>query len=162
MLRSCIPTATRTRCSRTRLPAGFNPSALVTPQQVIFTATDGMPIHSQLFMPKDIKSAKSGPALIFFHGGSRRQMLLNWHYNYYYRNSYADEQWLASQGIHRAVGELSQRHRLRHGVPRSAQLRRDRAERKFNDVMGAGLYLKNRADVDSSRIGSGVDRTAVI
>ena len=25
-------------------------------------------------------------------------MLLGWHYNYYYRNAYAMNQWLASQG----------------------------------------------------------------
>ena len=35
--------------------------------------------------------------MIFFHGGSRRQMLLGWHYMYYYRNSYAMNQWLASR-----------------------------------------------------------------
>ena len=40
------------------------PASLVTPQQVIFTATDGMAIHSQLFMPKDLKQGEKRPALI--------------------------------------------------------------------------------------------------
>jgi dipeptidyl aminopeptidase/acylaminoacyl peptidase len=80
------------------LPPGFNPGALVTPQAVAITATDGMTIPTQLFLPEDLKAGERRPALIFFHGGSRRQMLLTWHYNYYYRNAYAMNQWLASQG----------------------------------------------------------------
>ncbi len=134
------------------LPAGFDPAQLVTPQQVIVTATDGMPIHAQLFMPKDLKAGEKRPALIFFHGGSRRQMLLNWHYMYYYRNSYAMNQWLASQGYivlsanyRSGIGYgLEFREALNYGASGGAE---------FNDVMGAGLYMKGRADVDPSRIG---------
>jgi Tol biopolymer transport system component len=63
------------------LPSGFDSSALVTPQAVTITATDGMQIPTQLFLPKDLKAGERRPALIFFHGGSRRQMLLTWHYN---------------------------------------------------------------------------------
>jgi dipeptidyl aminopeptidase/acylaminoacyl peptidase len=134
------------------LPAGFNPTALVTPQQVIFTATDGMPIHSQLFMPKDIKAGEKRPALIFFHGGSRRQMLLNWHYNYYYRNAYAMNQWLASQGY--IVMSVNYRSGIGYGMEfREALNYGATGGAEFNDVMGAGLYLKNRPDVDPSRIG---------
>jgi dipeptidyl aminopeptidase/acylaminoacyl peptidase len=134
------------------LPAGFNPSALVTPQQVILTATDGMPIHSQLFMPKDVKAGEKRPALIFFHGGSRRQMLLNWHYNYYYRNAYAMNQWLASQGY--IVLSVNYRSGIGYGLEfREALNYGATGGAEFNDVMGAGLYLKNRADVDPARIG---------
>lgn len=134
------------------LPAGFEPSALVAPQQVIFTATDGMPIHSQLFMPKDLKPGEKRPALIFFHGGSRRQMLLNWHYNYYYRNAYAMNQWLASQGY--IVLSVNYRSGIGYGLEfREALNYGASGGAEFNDVMGAGLYLKGRADVDSARIG---------
>ncbi len=134
------------------LPAGFNPTALVTPQQVIFTATDGMAIHSQLFMPKDLKSGERRPALIFFHGGSRRQMLLGWHYNYYYRNAYAMNQWLASQGY--IVMSVNYRSGIGYGMEfREALNYGASGGAEFNDVMGAGLYLKNRADVDPARIG---------
>jgi hypothetical protein len=31
---------------------------------------------------KDLRSGEKRPAVIFFHGGSRRQMLLGWHYMY--------------------------------------------------------------------------------
>jgi dipeptidyl aminopeptidase/acylaminoacyl peptidase len=134
------------------LPAGFDPAALVTPQQVIFTATDGMPIHSQLFMPKELKAGEKRPALIFFHGGSRRQMLLNWHYNYYYRNAYAMNQWLASQGY--IVLSVNYRSGIGYGLEfREALNYGASGGAEFNDVMGAGLYLKNRADVDPARIG---------
>ncbi|MBY0497023.1 MAG: prolyl oligopeptidase family serine peptidase [Cyanobacteria bacterium] len=134
------------------LPPGFTPTALVTPQQVILSATDGMPIHAQLFMPKDVKPGEKRPALLFFHGGSRRQMLLNWHYMYYYRNSYAMNQWLASQGY--IVLSVNYRSGIGYGMEfREALNYGASGGAEFNDVMGAGLYLKNRAGVDPARIG---------
>jgi dipeptidyl aminopeptidase/acylaminoacyl peptidase len=134
------------------LPAGFDPTQLVTPQPVMITATDGMQIHAQLFMPKDLKQGERRPALIFFHGGSRRQMLLNWHYMYYYRNSYAMNQWLASQGY--IVLSVNYRSGIGYGMEfREALNYGASGGAEFNDVMGAGLYMKNRADVDPARIG---------
>ena len=35
---------------------------------------------------------------MFFHGGSRRQMLLGWHYMEYYNQAYGFNQYLASKG----------------------------------------------------------------
>jgi dipeptidyl aminopeptidase/acylaminoacyl peptidase len=134
------------------LPAGFDPAALVTPQPVMVTATDGMPIHAQLFMPKDLKPGEKRPALIFFHGGSRRQMLLNWHYMYYYRNSYAMNQWLASLGY--IVLSVNYRSGIGYGLEfREALNYGASGGAEFNDVMGAGLYMKSRPDVDPARIG---------
>lgn len=60
---------------------------------MVFSAADGVPIHAQLFLPAKPASARS-PAVIFFHGGSRRQMLLGWHYGLYYHNAYALNQYL--------------------------------------------------------------------
>ncbi|HUQ88308.1 MAG TPA: prolyl oligopeptidase family serine peptidase [Vicinamibacterales bacterium] len=138
--------------SENMLPDGFTSTALVTPQQVVLTATDGMPIHAQLFMPKDLKAGERRPALIFFHGGSRRQMLLGWHYNYYYRNAYAMNQWLASQGY--IVMAVNYRSGIGYGMEfREALNYGASGGAEFNDVMGAGLYLKSRADVDPARIG---------
>ena len=134
------------------LPQGFNPAALVTPQSVTITATDGMPIPTQLFLPRDLKAGERRPALIFFHGGSRRQMLVNWHYNYYYRNAYAMNQWLASQGY--IVLSVNYRSGIGYGLEfREALNYGASGGAEFNDVMGAGLYLKGRADVDPTRIG---------
>jgi dipeptidyl aminopeptidase/acylaminoacyl peptidase len=134
------------------LPDGFDPAALVTPQPVMVTATDGMPIHAQLFMPKNLKAGEQRPGLIFFHGGSRRQMLLGWHYNYYYRNAYAMNQWLASQGY--VVLSVNYRSGIGYGLEfREALNYGASGGAEFNDVMGAGLYMKGRADVDPARIG---------
>jgi dipeptidyl aminopeptidase/acylaminoacyl peptidase len=134
------------------LPPGFDAAQLVEPQRVVFTATDGMPIPAQLFLPKDLKAGERRPGLIFFHGGSRRQMLLTWHYMYYYRNSYAMNQWLASQGY--VVLSVNYRSGIGYGLEfREALNYGASGGAEFNDVMGAGLYMKSRADVDPARIG---------
>jgi dipeptidyl aminopeptidase/acylaminoacyl peptidase len=72
------------------LPADFPAAELVTPQQVILAAADGLRVHAQLFLPKDAASGERRPAVIFMHG---------------------------------------------------------------NDVEGAGLYLRQRTNVDPNRIG---------
>jgi dipeptidyl aminopeptidase/acylaminoacyl peptidase len=135
------------------LPAASFPGAqLVEPQQVVFTAADGMAIHGQLFVPKDLKAGEKRPAMIFFHGGSRRQMLLGWHYMYYYRNSYAMNQWLASQGY--VVLSVNYRSGIGYGMEfREALNYGATGGSEFRDVMGAGLFMKNRSDVDPARIG---------
>jgi dipeptidyl aminopeptidase/acylaminoacyl peptidase len=134
------------------LPDGFNPALLVTPQPVMVTATDGLPIPAQLFLPADLQPGDKRPGLIFFHGGSRRQMLLTWHYNYYYRNAYAMNQWLASLGY--IVLSVNYRSGIGYGLEfREALNYGASGGAEFNDVMGAGLYMKGRADVDPARIG---------
>src|SRR6266705_2146411 len=57
------------------VPADFPEAALVDPQPVLYSAADGMLIHGQLFLPRGLKAGERRPAVIFFHGGSRRQML---------------------------------------------------------------------------------------
>src|SRR5438876_11198683 len=66
------------------------------PKQVKFKSEDGLEIHGQLFVPAERRQA--GPALIFVHGGPIRQMMLGFHYMYYYHNAYAMNQYLASRG----------------------------------------------------------------
>jgi len=130
------------------VPARFPEAALVVPEPVLFTAADGMKIHGQLFLP-----AGKGPhpAAIFFHGGSRRQMLLGWHYNYYYRNSYAFNQYLASRGF--VVLSVNYRSGIGYGMEfREALSYGATGASEYQDVVGAGLYLRSRADVDPARI----------
>lgn len=134
------------------LPAGFPAAQLVEPQAVMVTATDGLPIHAQLFVRKDLKPGERRPALIFSHGGSRRQMLLGWHHMYYYRNAYAMNQWLASRGY--IVLSVNYRSGIGYGLEfREALNYGATGGSEFQDVMGAGLYLKSRPDVDPARIG---------
>ncbi|MBV9745369.1 MAG: PD40 domain-containing protein, partial [Acidobacteriia bacterium] len=78
------------------IPADFPLESMVTPQPVTFAASDGLTIHGQLFVPRDHPGR--APAIVFFHGGPRRQMLLGWNYRSYYHNAYGFNQYLASRG----------------------------------------------------------------
>jgi dipeptidyl aminopeptidase/acylaminoacyl peptidase len=134
------------------LPIDFPTADLVAPQQVILTAADGMAIHGQLFLPPGLKAGEKRPALVFFHGGSRRQMLLGFHYMYYYSNAYAMNQYLASQGY--IVLAVNYRSGIGYGMKfREALNYGATGASEYNDVVGTGLYLKNRPDVDATRIG---------
>jgi dipeptidyl aminopeptidase/acylaminoacyl peptidase len=134
------------------IPAEFPQAALVEPQQVIFSAADGMKIHGQLFVPTNLDRSKRHPALLFFHGGSRRQMLLGWHYNYYYRNSYAMNQYLANHGY--IVLSVNYRSGIGYGMQfREALNYGATGASEFQDVLGAGLYMRSRPEVDPTRIG---------
>jgi len=135
------------------IPADFPGAKFVTPQQVIFPAADGLEIHGQLFLPAGIAPGEHRPALCFFHGGSQRQMLLGWHYMEYYSNAYGMNQYLASLGY--IVLSVNYRSGIGYGLNfREALNYGASGASEFNDVMGAGLYLKSRPDVDGARIGS--------
>jgi dipeptidyl aminopeptidase/acylaminoacyl peptidase len=132
-------------------PADFPSRSLVRPETVMLTAADGMQIHGQLFLPRNTKGERH-PALIFFHGGSRRQMLLGFHYMYYYSNAYSLNQYLASQGY--VVLSVNYRSGIGYGLDfREAVNYGAHGASEYNDVIGAGLYLKSRPDVDPRRIG---------
>lgn len=134
------------------VPAAFPESALVEPEPVIFSAADGMKIHGQLFLPPGAKSGERHPALLFFHGGSHRQMLLGWHYIEYYNHAYAMNQYLASRGY--VVLAVNYRSGIGYGLKfREAPSQGAGGASEFNDVLGAGLYLRSRPDVDPARIG---------
>jgi dipeptidyl aminopeptidase/acylaminoacyl peptidase len=136
--------------ARDAFPSDFPAAHLVVPQQVILSAADGMLIHGQLFLPP--KAAARHPALVFFHGGSRRQMLLGWHYMAYYSNSYAMNQYMASLGY--VVLSVNYRSGIGYGLDFREALNYGAAgASEFNDVEGAGLYLRSRPDVDPARIG---------
>jgi dipeptidyl aminopeptidase/acylaminoacyl peptidase len=125
---------------------------LVEPRRVTFTATDGMEIPGQLFLPRDLKPGDKRPAVLFFHGGSRRHMLLAWHYLSYYHNTYAMNQYLASRGY--IVLSVSYRSGTGYGLNfREALNYGATGASEFQDVVGAGLYMKSRPDVDPARIG---------
>ena len=132
------------------LPRDFPSAQLVVPEQVIFKAADGTEIHGQLFKPKNASGKM--PALVFMHGGPSRQMLLGWHYMYYYHNSYAMNQYLASRGY--MVLSVNYRSGIGYGRGfRLAQHRGARGASEYQDVVAGAKYLRGRDDVDSKRIG---------
>ncbi|MFL6352891.1 MAG: S9 family peptidase [Bryobacteraceae bacterium] len=134
-------------------PVEFPSTALVRPQPVTITAADGMELHGQIFLPSGTRGRQQHhPALIFFHGGSRRQMLLGFHYMYYYSNAYALNQYFANRGY--VVLSVNYRSGVGYGLNfREALNYGATGASEFNDVVGAGLYLKSRSDVDPRRIG---------
>jgi dipeptidyl aminopeptidase/acylaminoacyl peptidase len=134
------------------IPADFPTDSLVIPQLVVYSASDGMPIHGQLFLPPGNRPGQRHPAIVFMHGGSRRQMLLGWHYREYYNNAYAMNQYLASLGY--IVLSINYRSGIGYGLNfREAINYGSSGASEFNDVEGAGLYLRSRPDVDPAHVG---------
>lgn len=128
----------------------FPSAQLVEPEQVTFKASDGMEIHGQLFKPKN--ASGRAPGIVFMHGGPIRQMLPTWHYSYYYHNSYAMNQYLASRGY--MVLSVNYRSGIGYGRAfREAKHRGPRGASEYQDVVAAGKYLRARSDVDGKRIG---------
>lgn len=133
------------------VPADFPLNSLIRPQPVIITASDGLRFHGQIFLPASDAAGKH-PAVIFVHGGSRRQMLLGWHYMDYYNNAYALNEYLASSGY--VVLAINYRSGIGYGLNFREPLNYGATgASEFNDVTGAGLYLAQRPDVDPSRVG---------
>ena len=130
----------------------FPSGKLVVPQPVTFKSGDGLEIHGQLFLPKNLKAGERRPALIFLHGGPMRQMLLGWHYMYYYSNAYAMNQYLASRGY--VVLALNYRSGIGYGRAfREVPGRAGRGASEYQDVVAAGKYLQSRSDVEAKRVG---------
>jgi dipeptidyl aminopeptidase/acylaminoacyl peptidase len=99
-----------------------------------------------------LKAGEKRKALVFMHGGSRRQMLLGWHYMDYYNNAYAMNQYLASQGY--IVLAINYRSGIGYGLNfREAINYGASGASEYHDVEGAALYLRTRADVDPAHIG---------
>jgi len=140
----------REMIAASELPKDFPSNQLVTPKQVIFTSEDGFRIHGQLFVPPGRTSA--GPALIFIHGGSIRQMVLGFHYMMYYHNAYAENQYLASLGY--VVLSVNYRTGIMYGrafrEPANAGWR---GASEYKDIVAAGKYLQGLPIVDQSKIG---------
>lgn len=121
----------------------------VTPETVTFQAEDGVTVHAQLF-----RAAGKGkhPALIFVHGGPKRQMLPGFHPMNYYSNAYVLNQHFAAEGYdvlsvnYRSGTGYGQAFRAAQGIAREGAT-------EYRDVIAAGRWLAARDDVDAKRIG---------
>ncbi len=128
----------------------FSPKGFVKPEQVIMKAPDGTTVHGQLFVDRNQKGKR--PGVVFMHGGPIRQMLLGFHYSEYYINTYAFNQYLASQGY--AVLSVNYRDGIGYGRDfRRAKNQGPRGASEYQDVVAAGNYLKTLPEVDASKIG---------
>ena len=132
-------------------PADFPLDQMVDPEPVVFASADGMKIHGQLFRPAE-GAETPGPGVLFLHGGSRRQMLLGWHYMGYYSNCYAFHQYLASRGF--TVISVNYRSGTGYGMEfREALNYGASGGAEHQDVLGAGRTLADLSGVDGDRIG---------
>jgi dipeptidyl aminopeptidase/acylaminoacyl peptidase len=124
----------------------------VKPEIVMTKAADGMEIHNQLFLPKDIPPGERRPAIIFVHGGPVRQMLPGYHYMEVYHLFYGVNEWLASQGY--VVLSVNYRGGIGYGKSfRTAPNTNSRGNSEYQDVVAGGKYLQSRPDVDPKRVG---------
>jgi len=134
------------------LPKSFPVAAHVTPEIVLTKAADGLELHNQLFLPKDLKPGEKRPAMIFVHGGPVRQMLPAYHYMQFYHWAYAFNQWLADQGY--VVLSINYRSGVGYGRTfRQAPGTEARGNSEYQDVVAGAKYLQSRPDVDASRLG---------
>ena len=133
--------------------SGRSGEHFVVPKQVIFPATDGLQIHGQLFLPKNAKPTDKLPTIVFFHGGSRRQMLLGYNPMQYYAQAYEFNQLLANHGY--AVLSVNYRSGIGYGMEfRQAKNYGVFGGSEYLDVQGAVKWLKAQPFVDVKHIGA--------
>ncbi len=134
------------------LPYDFPNYDQIVPAQVILEADDGLEIHCQLFLPAGAQPGDGRAAVLFMHGGPRRQMLLGWHYKQYDSNTYAFHQYLANRGF--VVLSVNFRGGIGYGRSfRMAPGTGRRGASEYADVLLAGRYLRDRPEVDPEKVG---------
>jgi len=132
-------------------PLGPVPQAqgFLAPEPVLLRAEDGVEVHGQLFRAR---GPGPHPAVVYVHGGPRRQMLLGFHPSAYYSHAYVLNQHLAARGFH--VLAVNYRSGTGYGLAfRDAPGLARGGASEYRDVLAAGRWLAARADVDSRRIG---------
>jgi acetyl esterase/lipase len=130
----------------------FPSEKLVKPQSVTITAKDGQQFNCQVFHPKNVPKDKTLSAVIFVHGGSRRQMLLGYHSGWYYTNAYHLSQYFASQGY--VAMSINYRSGIGYGLNfREATNYGASGNSEFQDLEAAGEWLKRDSSVSAAKIG---------
>jgi dipeptidyl aminopeptidase/acylaminoacyl peptidase len=149
-VRALDPSAAARAIDADLVGADFPSAQLVVPEHVTYKAPDGATVHAQLF--KRATGPAKREAIVFVHGGPPRQMLVGWHYMFYYANAYALNQYLASRGF----VVLSVNYRLGIGYGYEFHQPPDggaRGASEYQDVLAGAHYLRTRSDVDGARIG---------
>ena len=134
------------------VPSGFPRDQLVVPQIVSFTASDGVRVRGQIFLPSRVRGGRA-PALVFFHGGpTNRQTFAAWDSFDTHTHLYEANQYLANRGYivlsvnYRGGAGYGYEHRTPpdFGPGGAAELK---------DIVAAAEYLRSRPDVDPEKMG---------
>ena len=135
------------------LPPTYPVTQLSVPQQVLFPSQDRLfTLHGQIFFPPHFNPQEPHAAILFFHGGPHRQMLLGYPGMDYYSNAYAMNQYLASHGF--IVLSVNYRCGIGYGMNfRDCENAGAAGASEYNDVLGAVNYLRASSYVDKARIG---------
>src|SRR5215472_674122 len=135
------------------LPTTYPTAQLSVPQQVLFPSQDKLfTLHGQVFFPPRVNPKEQHAAILFFHGGPKRQMLLGYPGMDYYSNAYAMNQCLASRGF--IVLSVNYRCGIGYGMNfRDCENSGAAGAAEYNDVLGAVNYLRSSSYVDPARIG---------
>lgn len=133
------------------IPKTFPADRLVEPQLVTFTAADGVTVHGQLFVPRNLKGR--APALLFTHGGpTNRQTFAAWDSFETHSHLYEANQFLAANGY--VVLSMNYRGGAGYGLKfREAENFGANGASELNDIVGAARYLQQRPEVDAKRLG---------
>ncbi len=137
------------------LPPEFPADALVEPEEVVYEAPDGLEIHAQLFRCRAASgpcAEEARPAILFLHGGPRRQMFPGWHNMGYYWKTYAFNQYLAARGYI----VLSINFRSGTGYGRAFRLASNTGQQgasEYQDLLAGVDWLLENEPVDPERIG---------
>ncbi|HEX7851380.1 MAG TPA: prolyl oligopeptidase family serine peptidase, partial [Sphingomonas sp.] len=124
-------------------------ASYATPETIVFTAADGVRVHGQLFRGK---GPGPHPALIFVHGGPRRQMLPAFNPMHYYSNAYVRNQQFAALGY--TVLSVNYRSGTNYGRAfREAPETGRGGASEYRDVLAGAQWLAKQPDVDPKRLG---------
>jgi dipeptidyl aminopeptidase/acylaminoacyl peptidase len=136
--------ARQTPLGEVPVAAGF-----VAPEPITFRAADGVEVRGQLFRAR---GPGRHPALVYVHGGPRRQMLLGFHTSGYYSKTYVMNQHMAALGYD--VLAVNYRSGTGYGLAfRDAPETGREGASEYRDIIAAGRWLAARSDVDAARIG---------
>jgi dipeptidyl aminopeptidase/acylaminoacyl peptidase len=123
---------------------------LIKPTHVRYKAPDGGQVYAQLFTPKNLKG--KAKAIVYIHGGPRRQMYLGWNHLDYYFYDYAFNQYLASQGY--VVLSVNYRSGTGYGYDFQNAPRTNRnGNEEYQDILAGGQWLAQQEFVDAEKIG---------
>lgn len=136
-------TGTVTTAAFPAVPADFPSARLVKPSLVQFPAADGQMAFGQLFTPEHA----TGCAIVFSHGGIKRQMLPGFHYMDAYAYLYEMNQYLTGRGC--VVLSVEYRSSIMRGEAfRDAPGWGFAGHSELLDFVAGANYLLARKDVD--------------